>query len=72
MSSSDYGSEGWGFESLRARNTNQRLSCIDVNQTQLYFCPSWTRGAPVVLVCFGAVYADPDSRVLEGVSASGS
>jgi hypothetical protein len=26
----------------------------------------------VMLVCFGAVYADPDSGVLEGASASGS
>jgi hypothetical protein len=68
MSGSDYGSEGWGFESLRARKIKGQLSCINGNQAPLVVCPGWTTGAPRVLVCFAAVYADPGSGVLEGAS----
>src|SRR5262249_39743059 len=38
------GSEGSGFESLRARNIVRGLSCSDAVQVLRHFCPVWTVG----------------------------
>src|SRR6266516_5015304 len=62
--SSDYGSEGWGFESLRARNIIRRLACGNAGRAPFKICPLWTPGAPGVLVCFGAVRAGVRGGVL--------
>ena len=56
---SDYGSEGWGFESLRARNIKRRLSCGNVDQPPCCFCPLWTCCVPGVIGCFGSVQTGP-------------
>ena len=70
--SSDYGSEGWGFESLRARNIKGRPTCGNVGRTPFKICPLWTPGAPRVLVCFGAVRAGVRGSVLLRADESGS
>ena len=49
----DYGSEGWGFESLRARNIIRAVTCGNVGHVPFEPCPLWTCGAPTVLVSFG-------------------
>src|SRR5947207_15067680 len=69
---SDYGSEGWGFESLRARNIIRRLACGNAGRTPFKICPLWTPGAPGVLVCFGAVRAGVRGGVLVRADQSGS
>jgi hypothetical protein len=48
-----YGSEGWGFESLRARNIIRRLTCGNVGRAPFKIRALWTSGAPTVLVSFG-------------------
>jgi hypothetical protein len=50
-----YGSEGWEFESLRARKIKGRSSCGNVDQPPLVFCPLWTCCDPGVIRCFGSV-----------------
>src|SRR2546421_2688049 len=57
-------SEGWGFESLRARNIKRRLACVNVGWAPFKIRPLWTPGAPGVLVCFGIVCAGVGSGVL--------
>ena len=49
----DYGSEGWGFESLRARNIIGRVACENAGRAPFKIRPLWTCGAPTVLVSFG-------------------
>jgi hypothetical protein len=52
-SQSDYGSEGWGFESLRARNIIRDVTCGNAGHAPFKTRPLWTCGAPTVLVSFG-------------------
>jgi hypothetical protein len=67
-----YGSEGWGFESHRARNNKGRLTWGNAGRVPFKTHPLWTPGAPVVLVCFGIVCAWPPVGVLVRFDPSGS
>ncbi len=58
---SDYGSEGWGFESLRARNIIRYLTCGNAGYFPFKVRPLWTCGAPTVLVSFGRFPSGPSS-----------
>src|SRR5205823_9630544 len=42
---SDYGSEGWGFESLRARNIIRRVTSGNAGRAPFKVRPLWTPGA---------------------------
>jgi hypothetical protein len=55
LASPTYGSEGEGFESLRARKAKRRLSCGNVDQPPLVVRPLWTWSVPKVIRCFGSV-----------------
>jgi hypothetical protein len=39
-----YGSEGWGFESLRARTIIRGVTCGHGGVASLVVCPVWTVG----------------------------
>ena len=69
---SDYGSEGWGFESLRARKIKRCLTCGNAGQMSFKIRPLWTPGAPGVLVRSGIVCAGVAGGVLLRVDPSGS